>query len=140
MSGSDPHEPDESASPSDRIDALAVDNPPGSVIAAGAVLIGFGVFGGVLRMFLTDPHIIGYGSRMGGLVVVVASLLAVVAGGKLLNSRWRGYAVFGTVVAGLLAVTGIGIVATVAVPILLWRRDSARAWFAPQPHVPLPPQ
>ncbi|MFW0791457.1 hypothetical protein [Gordonia sp. CPCC 205333] len=122
-------------------EVAAANMPPGSVLAAGTVLVVIGVVGGVLRMLTTDPAATtSYGARAGALVGVVAALLAVIAGAMLLRSRWRGYAIFATVAATLLILTGIGIIATIAVPILLWTRDSAKTWFAPEPPIGLSPR
>ncbi|GAB17724.1 hypothetical protein GOEFS_037_00270 [Gordonia effusa NBRC 100432] len=130
---------------------FAVDKRPGPVIAAGIVLIVFGLLGVLLRAAAiggvsaidSSDNAELAGGLIAMLIGAVACLLAIGAGIMLLTSRSRAAAILGTVAAALLIFTCIGLIATIAVPILLWTQDSAKAWFAPQPPVPpygAPPQ
>ncbi|TWS21899.1 hypothetical protein FK268_22170 [Tsukamurella sputi] len=70
-------------------------------------------------------------------IVWTAVILGVVAGIRLL--RGRGGRTLATVSACVFALTCIGLVATIAVPILLWRNDEARRWFDESPiYLPAP--
>ncbi|MFW0791456.1 hypothetical protein [Gordonia sp. CPCC 205333] len=124
---------------------LPVDKRPGAVIGAAIVLIAFGVIAGLLRVvaFAVTTADYGTGAEAAGgaiasIVGLLASLFAIVGGIMLLTSRSKAAAITATVASALLIFTCIGIVATIAVPILLWTQDSAKAWFAQQPQVPPP--
>lgn len=124
----------------------APEKRPGTVIAAGVVLIVFGLIGGLARIaanVTTASAMGGYGdaaTAAGFATVSIAGLLgaliALISGIMLLVTRSRGVRVFATIAAVILAATCIGLVATVAVPLLLWTSDSAKKWFDPQPIAP----
>ncbi|KXO96692.1 Uncharacterised protein (plasmid) [Tsukamurella tyrosinosolvens] len=69
-------------------------------------------------------------------IVWSAVILGVVAGIRLL--RGRGGRVVATVAACIFGLTCVGLVATIAVPLLLWRNDESRGWFDRAPRY-LPP-
>ncbi|GAA4738507.1 hypothetical protein MUG78_09225 [Gordonia alkaliphila] len=114
---------------------------PGSVVSAGAILIVLGALGllGTLSSRLMDTGItVGDGAYvLGSIIGTIISLVIVVAalgaGIALLTQRSNNVRILATVIAALLAVTCIGLVATIAVPILLWATDSAKSWFADAP-------
>ena len=60
---------------------------------------------------------------------LVGSLGGIAAGIGLLLKRSRIIAILATVASVLMAFTCIGLIATVAVPILLWAPESSRRWF-----------
>lgn len=116
---------------------------PGSVIGAAVVLIVFGLIGllanarraGHLAAVPSDGfEAVGYLSAI--LIGGIASLVAIAAGIWLLTSRSSSGRVFAVIAAAALAFTCFGIVATFAVPILLYTPDSAKRWFAVDPAPP----
>lgn len=68
------------------------------------------------------------------MVILVVCVIAIGYGIALLKGRGRGTQVIGTVVALLLILTWLpGIVAVIAVPILLWAPQDSRNWFGSNP-------
>jgi len=119
--------------------ALAPVGRPGTVIAAAVVLIVFGLisaFFGAISATGAGGAIEGQGAAYaaGYLGATVIGLLGavggVVTGILLLVKRSRPIAILATVAAVLMAFTCIGLVATIAVPILLWAPESSRRWFS----------
>ncbi|UQE77183.1 hypothetical protein MYK68_03940 [Gordonia sp. PP30] len=114
---------------------------PGSVLAAGIILCAIGA---VLAVIQVISLIVGsssgvYSGVSHGLVVVAGliglllSLFAVAAGAWLFTSRSNATRITATVAAALLILTCWGIVATIAVPILLYATETAKRWFATAP-------
>ena len=113
---------------------------PSAVLAAAIVLIAVGGLLAALTaigLFGSSLSVTGTAMDSGaitGIVIVIVQLVicvgAAAAGVLLLQKRTKQVAILATVVAGLLIVTCWGIVATIAVPILLWVPESSRRWFS----------
>ncbi|KXO96254.1 hypothetical protein [Tsukamurella pseudospumae] len=112
---------------------------PGTVLAAAIVLIAFGGLFGLLSLisiFTSSVSVAGLdnGAATGivvgvGIAQLLICLFGVAAGVLLLQQRTKRIAIIATVAAGLMILTCWGVVATIAVPILLWASEPARRWF-----------
>ncbi|MGX9296004.1 hypothetical protein [Tsukamurella paurometabola] len=111
---------------------------PGTVLAAAVLLIVVGLICAILAALAvtgTGAAIEGESGAFatGYLGATVLGLLGsvggVVTGILLLVKRSRLIAILATVSAVLMAFTCIGLIATIAVPILLWAPAASRRWF-----------
>lgn len=114
---------------------------PGSVLAAAIILLvfgGLGLLGTLASRFAGTITINGDTAYIAGTIVGTIISLAVCAaalggGAWLLKDRSNNARILATVAAVVLLFTCVGIVATIAVPILLWATESSKAWFTPGP-------
>ncbi|MET9328431.1 hypothetical protein [Tsukamurella sp. NPDC003166] len=110
---------------------------PGTVLAAAIVLLVLGA--GVLVLQLVslglgasagiDDGAVMAGYAVGRVLGFVLGVAGIAAGVLLLLKRTKAVQIVATVVAALMILTCWGIVATIAVPILLWASESSRRWF-----------
>ncbi|UQE75772.1 hypothetical protein MYK68_03945 [Gordonia sp. PP30] len=130
---------------------------PVPVIVAAIILIVGGVFLAILTGALMaaginigdytdtsklDPDAEQLGQSVMNVFLIVQIVLCLVAAGIgvwLLVSRSNAARICATIAAVLLAITCYGIVASIAVPILLFAPESAKKWFRAEPEAPLPP-
>ncbi|WP_448222712.1 hypothetical protein [Gordonia iterans] len=115
---------------------------PGAVTGAAVVLLAFGAFLAIFQVIglVSGSTVVMYdgeeyrtAATIGGIVGLIISIFAIFAGYRLLSDRTSTTRIIATVAAALLILTCWGIVATIAVPILLFATDSAKQWFAQQP-------
>lgn len=124
---------------------------PGPVIAAAVVLIVFGALGTLGNLArnasAADSAVAGGAAYATGILIGTLFLYAVTLGAigtgiwLLVSPAGTGAArVCATIAAAGLLITVVGVVATVAVPILLFAPKSAQAWFRADspPTVPAP--
>lgn len=117
---------------------------PPSVAAAATILLmcsGLLVFG--MLVFSINPQRVSAdttaaiaGSVTAALIGWGSATLGAVAGIWLLRSQSRNSRVLATISAAAFAFTCIGFIATVAVPILLWRNRLAQEWFEGPTYLP----
>ncbi|BDD83989.1 hypothetical protein TPB0596_37520 [Tsukamurella pulmonis] len=111
---------------------------PGTIIGAAVVLIVVGLICalvGALTLLGSGEALEGEDAAfaagfLGAAILgLVGSLGGIATGIGLLLKRSRIIAILATVASVLMAFTCIGLIATVAVPILLWAPESSRRWF-----------
>ncbi|ADG80022.1 hypothetical protein TPAU25S_00213 [Tsukamurella paurometabola] len=115
---------------------------PTTVLAAAIVLI---VIGGILALLQVitliagpaDSTTPGLDASTATAIVVVAGIIGLVisiggiaSGVLLLLKRSKAVAILATVASALMLLTCWGVIATIAVPILLWAPAASKAWFA----------
>lgn len=100
---------------------------PWQAIVAAIVLILCGIFGVLLGISgFADPEI---GAPVGALWIGCA-IAGLVGAGLLFAKRTRTALIVATAAAVILGATCTGLIATVAVPILLWVPKPVRAWYS----------
>lgn len=118
---------------------------PGSVTGAAVVLIVLGALVAVVQLigFVSGSTVVVYNGEeyrtaatIGGIVSLIIAVFAIYAGYRLLTDRTGTTRIVATVAAALMILTCWGIIATIAVPILLFATDTAKQWFADQPAAP----
>ncbi|MFT3899173.1 MAG: hypothetical protein QM728_02875 [Gordonia sp. (in: high G+C Gram-positive bacteria)] len=118
--------------------AAPVTSRPTPVTAAAIVLLAWGALlvlgslGNLANKGLATGDGAETAGRTLGLLLGLALAIGCIVGGiQLLTKRTTGARTLATVVAALSILTCLGVIVTVAVPILLFTPESSKAWFTP---------